>query len=457
MEEQAENRNKRKLNIDWEEVLPGRNDDVPAELIVKKSGPPTPAQKSVPMSDDPGSGEELDRQIPDQELGVRIARMKDTYSKVRHCLPDKGKKILATVTRLEKECERRRLAGAVPDIDGCDKLTQSPSSGFRTWASAKSRPRGDASDCFTQRTPSPQIQSKSSFTSVFREKMEENRDCREANAFDKELSILAHCDRRKMRKESFEVLPSKNPRLRKEQNLVLLDEDESPVEDASEESEGSLHIETTEQADEFAECMIDAKIYYPSRVDPESVEICYTDINHLAPAAYLTSPIMNFYIRYLQLQASPTNRAIRDCHFFNTYFYRFCKPFKLESEGNTETARASFLKEEWNYLKQEVSPSDLPIAERIWQHLPRRIDDRIIPVVVHPETGAVNLRKGSDLNSDLRAPGSFEPKQKQILKLFMFPILIVPVPSVGANKYGARPLRLENSMHLCPLVGFWIQ
>ncbi|KAH9708972.1 ubiquitin-like-specific protease 1D [Citrus sinensis] len=500
MEEQAENRNKRKLNIDWEEVLPGRNDDVPAELIVKKSGPPTPAQKSVPMSDDPGSGEELDRQIPDQELGVRIARMKDTYSKVRHCLPDKGKKILATVTRLEKECERRRLAGAVPvclDIDGCDKLTQSPSSGM---------------PCYP--------------------------------------GYLTY------KKESFEVLPSKNPRLRKEQNLVLLDEDESPVEDASEESEGSLHIETTEQADEFAEW-----------VDPESVEICYTDINHLAPAAYLTSPIMNFYIRYLQLQASPTNRAIRDCHFFNTYFYRFCKPFKLESEGNTETARASvhwslviicipdkedesgpiilhldslklhcslsifsnirsFLKEEWNYLKQEVSPSDLPIAERIWQHLPRRIDDRIIPVPqqkndydcglfvlffmerfmeeaperlkkkdlamfgkrwFRPEeasglrikirnllkkqfqissaeccnskslTSPVNLRKGSDLNSDLRAPGSFEPKQKQILKLFMFPILIVPVPSVGANKYGARPLRLENSMHLCPLVGFWIQ
>ncbi|XP_024041453.1 ubiquitin-like-specific protease 1D isoform X4 [Citrus clementina] len=451
MEEQAENRNKRKLNIDWEEVLPGRNDDVPAELIVKKSGPPTPAQKSVPMSDDPGSGEELDRQIPDQELGVRIARMKDTYSKVRHCLPDKGKKILATVTRLEKECERRRLAGAVPvclDIDGCDKLTQSPSS--------------DASDCFTQRTPSPQIQSKSSFTSVFREKMEENRDCREANAFDKELSILAHCDRQKMRsdgdlsqrgrqkvrsssrkwpfhkgdksfnsngsqkerasltcpshqsgensssclpkkKESFEVLPSKNPRLRKEQNLVLLDEDESPVEDASEESEGSLHIETTEQADEFAECMIDAKIYYPSRVDPESVEICYTDINHLAPAAYLTSPIMNFYIRYLQLQASPTNRAIRDCHFFNTYFYSKLKEAVSHKGGDKDSffikfrrwwkgvnifqksyvlipIHEDFLKEEWNYLKQEVSPSDLPIAERIWQHLPRRIDDRIIPV-----------------------------------------------------------------------------
>lgn len=57
----------------------------------------------------------------------------------------------------------------------------------------------------------------------------------------------------------------------------------------------------------------------------------------------------------------------------------------------------------------------------------------------------VNLRKGSDLNSDLRAPGSFEPKQKQILKLFMFPILIVPVPSVGANKYGARPIGKLNA------------
>lgn len=40
----------------------------------------------------------------------------------------------------------------------------------------------------------------------------------------------------------------------------------------------------------------------------------------------------------------------------------------------------SYLKEEWNYLKQEVSPSDLPIADRIWQHLPRRIDEKIIAV-----------------------------------------------------------------------------
>ncbi|KAM7487317.1 hypothetical protein LguiB_024801 [Lonicera macranthoides] len=39
----------------------------------------------------------------------------------------------------------------------------------------------------------------------------------------------------------------------------------------------------------------------------------------------------------------------------------------------------SFLKEEWNYLKGEA-PSELPIADRIWQNLPRRIDDRIIPV-----------------------------------------------------------------------------
>lgn len=67
--------------------------------------------------------------------------------------------------------------------------------------------------------------------------------------------------------------------------------------------------------------MKDATIYYPSRYlilllienvainhleitfviiscryDPQSVEICYADIECLAPEHYLTSPIMNFYI-----------------------------------------------------------------------------------------------------------------------------------------------------------------
>lgn len=38
-----------------------------------------------------------------------------------------------------------------------------------------------------------------------------------------------------------------------------------------------------------------------ARDDPESIEICYVDINCLAPEGYLTSTIMNFYIRFVYL------------------------------------------------------------------------------------------------------------------------------------------------------------
>lgn len=38
---------------------------------------------------------------------------------------------------------------------------------------------------------------------------------------------------------------------------------------------------------------------YGCREDPESVEILFSDIDCLAPGAYLTSPIMNFYIQWV--------------------------------------------------------------------------------------------------------------------------------------------------------------
>ncbi|EEF36994.1 sentrin/sumo-specific protease, putative [Ricinus communis] len=199
-----------------------------------------------------------------------------------------------------------------------------------------------------------------------------------------------------------------------------------------------------DQENELAECMKDAKIYYPSRDDRESVEICYTDINSLAPNSFLTSPIMNFYIRYLRLQTSPTNKAISDCHFFNTFFYKklkqavsykgsdkesffikfrrwwkgvnifqkayvfipihddlhwslviICIPDKedesgpiilhLDSLGLHSSKEVfeeikSYLRQEWNYMNQEVAPSDIPIAERIWKRLPRRIEEKKIEV-----------------------------------------------------------------------------
>lgn len=40
----------------------------------------------------------------------------------------------------------------------------------------------------------------------------------------------------------------------------------------------------------------------------------------------------------------------------------------------------SYLKEEWRFMNQEVVPTDFPIPDRIWKHLDRRIEDKIIAV-----------------------------------------------------------------------------
>lgn len=109
MEQQGEKCKKRKLDINWKEVLPERNDEPLAELIVEKAEPPTSAPKSVhAMNDDSGSGEESERQMSNHELELKIARMKSFYETSRQRMPDKGEKFIAKLQRLEKEHERRR-------------------------------------------------------------------------------------------------------------------------------------------------------------------------------------------------------------------------------------------------------------------------------------------------------------------------------------------------------------
>lgn len=96
--------------------------------------------------------------------------------------------------------------------------------------------------------------------------------------------------------------------------LIVLDEEdhEQPKEQQTHRLRKSLRINMQK----------DLKVYYPARDDPESVEICYFDMECLAPFSYLSSPIMNFYIRYLQSPESIiTSKQCTDYHFFNTYFY----------------------------------------------------------------------------------------------------------------------------------------
>ncbi|KAI9111938.1 hypothetical protein K1719_017628 [Acacia pycnantha] len=233
-------------------------------------------------------------------------------------------------------------------------------------------------------------------------------------------------------KDAFKAIRSDGSRSRKEQLIVLDEEDELN------------NWEEVDEDDKLAECLKEARIYYPSSDDPESVEICYTDMVCLAPGGYLTSPIMNFYIRYLQQQASQTGRSAVDYLFLNTYFYKklkdafsckqsdretffvkfrrwwkgvnifqkayvlipihenlhwslaiICIPDKKDESGpiilhldslSLHSSRSVFdnlrryLIEEWRYLDQESACSDIPIADGIWKNLDCKIKERIITV-----------------------------------------------------------------------------
>ncbi|KAL3511283.1 hypothetical protein ACH5RR_030684 [Cinchona calisaya] len=61
----------------------------------------------------------------------------------------------------------------------------------------------------------------------------------------------------------------------------------------------------------------------------------------LAPEAYLTSTIMNFYVRYLQVEGltpKTTDKETDNYHFFNTYFYQKLK--KALGEKNIQDSFA---------------------------------------------------------------------------------------------------------------------
>lgn len=466
---------KRPLDLDsnWD-VIMGRDDGEPPPLVIVKNTPqpqpePTPSQREDFAS------------ISDKKLEEQIERNKIHVMKLGPTLPDKGEKLQLTIKAMEEELDQRKHRHpAQMDVAECEKH-RNPT----------------ASNGFGQKDASSQVKnSKSQFSTIFSRKMEENTDCRVGNAFDKELTTLGHCNRQKMRsngrswkkrkqniqsssrqlpfqcatsvslngerrgpangdqkgkasahllhhnsenfstnsskkKDDCRVLPSNGSRPRKDPTVVVLDEDEP-------------QLGTTELAKELAEHMKDAKISYPSRDDPASVEIAYKDMDCLAPEAFLTSPIMNFYIRYIRLQASPANKATCDYHFFNTFFYKkleqaisykgsdkesffvkfrrwwkgvnifekayilipihddlhwslviICFPDKKDESGpiilhldslgfhcssTVFSNIKSYLKEEWRFMNQEVVPTDFPIPDRIWKHLDRRIEDKIIAV-----------------------------------------------------------------------------
>ncbi|CAA0304214.1 unnamed protein product [Arabidopsis thaliana] len=235
------------------------------------------------------------------------------------------------------------------------------------------------------------------------------------------------------REWSWEKSPSQSSRRRKKSEDTVINVDEEEAQPST----------VAEQAVELPEGLQE-DICYPTRDDPHFVQVCLKDLECLAPREYLTSPVMNFYMRFLQQQISSSNQISADCHFFNTYFYKklsdavtykgndkdaffvrfrrwwkgidlfrkayifipihedlhwslviVCIPDKKDESGLTILhldslglhSRKSivenvkrFLKDEWNYLNQDDYSLDLPISEKVWKNLPRRISEAVVQV-----------------------------------------------------------------------------
>ncbi|XP_062220587.1 ubiquitin-like-specific protease 1D [Phragmites australis] len=201
-------------------------------------------------------------------------------------------------------------------------------------------------------------------------------------------------------------------------DVVLLDDDDDP------EPARSVDVEISNKWDE-------SKIYYPSRTDPEAVELTHSDMKCLEPEEYLKSPVINFCLQYLK-----KSRPRRDFYMFNTYFYSkleealstmgdrdsqfsklrrwwrsvdifkkayiilpvnakmhwsliiVCMPAKeiesgpimlhldslvgLHSSQKLFDTVVSYLEAEWRH-RQKDSSYDIPFSGRIWSRLPRNI------------------------------------------------------------------------------------
>ncbi|KAD3642140.1 hypothetical protein E3N88_31364 [Mikania micrantha] len=397
-------------------------------------------------SDDVGSGidsqecttEDLELMgKSDREIAESIARIKKNFQSVGARLPDGGEKLKANLRRLEREFERRKTAQLEKADKGCDETIQV----------------SDHSD-----------DGKINCSDLFKV----DKDSRTVYAFEEDLSCSSPCHGRKLMSKSqllgkgrlsssrnlkTSLVGGKKPRNSNDQNkdgdsTASVSEPISPQDPPSRNlrprSARAYHLVDEETViEKFMQnldpCLKDVKVYYPSRDDPDAVEVNYDYMACLAPEAYISSIIMNFYIRYLQQPSSPSKSATCHYHFFNTYFYNkleklsykedsflkfrkwwkgvnlfekayillpvhenvhwslviICFPNKedelgpillhLDSLGLHDSKLlfdniTRFLKEEWSHLRKSKTLLDPPVADEICENFDLRVDHRKVMV-----------------------------------------------------------------------------
>lgn len=76
------------------------------------------------------------------------------------------------------------------------------------------------------------------------------------------------------------------------------------------------------------------KVAYPSSDDPEAIEVQYGDLQHLDPFEFLNDTVIDFYIKYIQIEKICSPEKSRHFHFFNSFFYKKLLTGKKKLKGD---------------------------------------------------------------------------------------------------------------------------
>ncbi|KAK1667208.1 hypothetical protein QYE76_055367 [Lolium multiflorum] len=452
---------------------------VELEIVASSSSRVTPRPPAQIQAGDDGAsdggegGAEEFKGSTDQELRAKIARLRSLHGNTS----DGGEKSRRLVRRVEKELERRRTAGTRKVEMGRRQSVQTPSGndpnasksgddrncsnfGGKHHLKSYSTPRtkngkddgvafSDEMAYFTlgeraRRPVNHEPKSRTVCQNTTNNRLTDMdgtrlglKICTKDRKKNSNVGSKGMSNKRHTEDDAIENLTKRrgnsnnrtyqfgmvNKRNEKKEVVLLDDEDTEPAK--------IVDVEMANKWDKKSE------IYYPSRTDPESVGLTYSDIECLKPTEYLKSPVINFYIQYLK-----KSRPCDDLYIFSTYFYsklekalsgtgncdsQFCKlrkwwrsvdifktpyvllpihgemhwslviicmpakekeagptVFHLDSLGVHSSDKIfdvieSYLREEWSYLKEDQS-YDIPFSDTIWRRLSRNIRKQKVEV-----------------------------------------------------------------------------
>ncbi|CAN1187505.1 Ubiquitin-like-specific protease 1D [Linum perenne] len=361
-----ESSKKRKLALDWDDIH-RQNDDgtgsLPVVVSEKKDSPTTTGDRSQQSTPSPSETEfeypdhyQLKSEcvsMPDRKLEESIQRQKRTLSTVGRTLPDKGRKIEAAVKILEAEMEKRKLDRARMGVDGSKQPAQlanpgTPGSVSRSdFAAVFSRKDGVRTDRrvfdkeFCPTGSGLKVKSFEKPSHNARQPFQSSVDISPGSFYSRGERIANKTCNGLFRGKQASKVPSSH-RLRPRKEYVdLCDDDDDEVTETVNCEDGRL--------DEWD--------------DRDVVVVHYTDIECLAPESQMKSPVMNFYIRYLELQVIPAKKATMNFHIFSTFFYSKLKQ-ELSKKGNDKESLIIKFRRWWKGLNLfEKSYVLIPIHE----------------------------------------------------------------------------------------------